>query len=144
VPVLGIGTLEALARVPGAEGLILPVLDAHRGEVAGALYRVELDGGAECLVPPLVGSPDAVAAEAVRHPGPVLVVGDGLVRYGAAILGALGGRARAAAPHLHPRAAVVGLLARPRLARGERTDPEALRPLYGRRPVAFPRQETPG
>jgi tRNA threonylcarbamoyladenosine biosynthesis protein TsaB len=144
VPVLGIGTLEALARVPGAEGLILPVLDAHRGEVAGALYRVERDGVAECLVPPLVGSPDAVAAEAVRHPGSVLIVGDGLARYGAAILAALGARARAAGQHLHPRAAVVGLVARPRLAGGERTDPEALRPLYGRRPVVFPRQETPG
>ncbi|OLD47545.1 MAG: tRNA (adenosine(37)-N6)-threonylcarbamoyltransferase complex dimerization subunit type 1 TsaB, partial [Armatimonadetes bacterium 13_1_40CM_3_65_7] len=74
VPVLGVGTLEALARVPGVDGLIFPVLDAHRGEIAGALYRVARDGGAECLAPPLVGSPEAVAAEAARYPGPVLVV----------------------------------------------------------------------
>ncbi|HYM91498.1 MAG TPA: tRNA (adenosine(37)-N6)-threonylcarbamoyltransferase complex dimerization subunit type 1 TsaB, partial [bacterium] len=99
VPVLGVGTLEALAHVPGADGLILPVLDAHRGEVAGALYRVGGDGSAECLVPPLVGSPEAVAAEAAQHPGPVLLVGDGLVRYGAAMLGALGARAPPRAPH---------------------------------------------
>ena len=144
VPVLGVGTLEALARVPGVDGLVFPVLDAHRGEVAGALYRVGRDGGAECLAPPLVGPPDVVAAEAARHPGPVLVVGDGLTRHGAAILAALGARARAAGPDLHPRAAAVGLVALPRLARGERTGPEALRPLYGRRPVVWPRQETSG
>jgi len=144
VPVLGIGTLEALARVPGADGLVLPVLDAHRGEVAGALYRLGREGGAECLVPPLVGAPEVVAAEAAQHPGPMLVLGDGLARYGAAILGTLGARARAGGPHLHPRAAAVGLVALPRLARGERTAPEALRPVYGRRPVVWPRQETPG
>ena len=37
VPLLGISTLEALACVAGVEGLVLPLLDAHRGEVAGAL-----------------------------------------------------------------------------------------------------------
>src|SRR2546426_8921281 len=47
LPVIGIGTLEALARVPGVPGLVLPVLDAHRGEVAGALYRLEASGAGE-------------------------------------------------------------------------------------------------
>jgi tRNA threonylcarbamoyladenosine biosynthesis protein TsaB len=144
VPLLGVGTLEALARVPGAEGLILPVLDAHRGEVAGALYRVDRDGRAECLVPALVAPPEAVASEVNAHPGPVLLVGDGLARYGALLHRILGARARFGGPHLHPRAATVGLVALPRLARGERVDPAALVPLYGRRPVVWPRKETPG
>lgn len=137
LPVIGIGTLEALARVPGVEGLVLPVLDAHRGEVAAALYRLEASGGGECLVPPLVGSPEAVAESVGAFPGPVLVLGDGLAKFGGVILGTLGARARMGGPHLHPRAASVGMVALPRFLAGERTDLDALRPVYGRRPVAM-------
>lgn len=144
LPVLGIGTLEALARVPGAEGLILPVLDAHRGEVAAALYRVEPTGEAECVIPPLVAPPDALIAQVASRHGPLLLLGDGVARYRDALVLALGSRARVAAPHLHPRAATVGLIAYPRLAGGERSDPDALRPFYGRRPVVWPGKETPG
>jgi tRNA threonylcarbamoyladenosine biosynthesis protein TsaB len=142
LPVLGIGTLEALAHVPGVDGLVLPVLDAHRGEVAGALYRVEATGMGECLIPPLVASPETLVAGVGPHPGPVLLLGDGLDKYGTAMLSALGGRARAGGAHLHPRAAVVGMLAMPRLIDGARTDLDALRPVYGRRPVAWPGKET--
>ena len=144
VPLLGVSTLEALARVAGVQGLVLPLLDAHRGEVAGALYRVAGDGSADCLVPPLVVAPDRLMAEVAAHPGPVLLVGDGLARSAAAMRASLGDRARAGGPHLHPRAAVVGLFALPHLLRGDRVEPAALRPLYGRRPVAWPRQETMG
>jgi tRNA threonylcarbamoyladenosine biosynthesis protein TsaB len=144
VPLLGVSTLEALARVAGVEGLVLPVLDAHRGEVAGALYRIASDGSAHCLVAPLVAAPDRLMAEVAVYPDQVLLLGDGLPRSAAAMRAFLGGRARAGAPHLHPRAAAVGLLALPRLVRGDRVDPAALRPIYGRRPVAWPRQETLG
>ncbi len=144
LPALGVSTLEALARGSGVEGLLLPVLDAHRGEVAGALYRITADGRAGCLVPPLVGPPEALAAEAILHPGPILAVGDGLARHGDAILSVLGPRAQAGGPHLHPRASAVGMMALPRLASGERTELDALRPLYGRRPVVWPGEETPG
>ncbi len=143
LPAIGVGTLEALALVPNIAGLVLPVIDAHRGEVAGALYRIAPDGTVECLVPALVAPPEVVAAQAALHPGPVLVVGDGLVRHEGAMLSALGPRARAGGGELHPRAAAVGLLALPRLQRGERTDLDALRPLYGRRPVVWPGKETP-
>jgi tRNA threonylcarbamoyladenosine biosynthesis protein TsaB len=144
VPLLGINTLEALACVGGVEGLVLPVLDAHRGEVAGALYRIAADGSADCLVAPMVVAPDRLMAEVAVHHGRVLLVGDGVPRCAAAMRASLGDRARPGAPHLHPRAAVVGLLALPRLARGDRVEPAGLRPLYGRRPVAWPRQETLG
>jgi tRNA threonylcarbamoyladenosine biosynthesis protein TsaB len=143
LPVIGIGTLEALARVPGVEGLVLPVLDAHRGEVAGALYRLDAGGGGECLIPPLVGSPEALAESVGAYPGPVLVLGDGVAKFGGAILAALGARARMGGLQLHPRAAVLGLVALPRFLRGERTSPDVLRPFYGRRPVALPGKETP-
>lgn len=152
VPLLGVGTLEALAAVAGPRGLVLPVLDAHRGEVAGALYRAAGGETPVCLLEPLVAAPAVVAAEAVAAlgvrrdapaPEPVLLLGDGLVRHGPALLQALGPRAQAGGPHLHPRAAAVGLLAHPRLARGERNDPLALLPIYGRRPAVRPWQETP-
>ena len=143
LPVIGVGTLEALARVPGVEGLVLPVLDAHRGEVAGALYWLEASGAADCLVPPLVGSPEAVAESAGAFPGPVLVLGDGLAKFGGVILATLGARARMGGPQLHPRAATVGMVALPRFLNGERTGLDVLRPVYGRRPVALQRKETP-
>ena len=144
LPVVGVGTLEALARVPGAPGLIVPALDAHRGEVAWALYDLGSDGQSVCVIPPLVGPPEALVAHLAPYAGPVLIVGDALSRYGEAILGGLGPRARAGSAALHPRAATVGVMAFPRLAAGERTAPEALRPLYGRRPVAWPGvKETP-
>jgi len=143
LPVVGVGTLEALARVPGTPGLVVPALDAHRGEVAWALYDVGPDGEGTCVIPPLVGPPEALVAHLAPYAGPVLLVGDALVRYGDAILGALGSRAVAGSPALYPRAATVGLLALPRLAGGERTGPGALRPVYGRRPVAWPGKETP-
>ena len=154
VPLLGVGTLEALAAAADAGRRVLPVLDAHRGEVAGALYAIEADGAGDvrCLVAPLVASPDvlarevmdALASEGPDAPGPILVVGDGLVRHGSTLLAALGDRARLGGPHLHPRAAAVGLLALPRLTRGERDDPAGFVPVYGRRPAIRPWQDEAG
>lgn len=143
LPVVGVGTLEALARVPETRGLVVPALDAHRGEVAWALYDVGRDGDRGCIIPPTVGPPDTLVAQLAAYTGPVLLVGDALARYGDLILGGLGARARAGSPALHPRAATVGLLALPRLAAGERSAPGTLRPVYGRRPVAWPGKETP-
>ncbi|HEX4835787.1 MAG TPA: tRNA (adenosine(37)-N6)-threonylcarbamoyltransferase complex dimerization subunit type 1 TsaB [bacterium] len=153
VPLLGIGTLDAFAAAANTGGFVLPVLDAHRGEVAGALYSTGTDGTARGLIAPLVAFPDVLAREVIaalgsegrEATGPVLVVGDGLVRHGSTLLGALGNRARAGEPHLHPRAAAVGLLALRRLARGERDDPAGFVPIYGRRPAARPwRDSGPG
>jgi tRNA threonylcarbamoyladenosine biosynthesis protein TsaB len=143
LPLLGIGTLEALARVPGVEGLVLPVLDAHRGEVAGALYRIDSTGGAACLIPPLVAPPEVLLAQVAAAADPVFLLGDGLARYREVIVSALGSRARTGGPHLHPRAATVGAVALPRLLAGERTALAALRPVYGRRPVVWSGEETP-
>lgn len=156
VPVLGVGTLETLAASAGGVGLVLPVLDAYRGEIAAALYEIRLDeaGSAEpvCLVPPVVAAPAAAVAEmrsafATHDAGdrPLVVAGEGLVRRGGALVAALAGagiRQVIQRPEAHPSAETAGLLARPRLLRGARDDADGLLPLYGRRPEARPWQET--
>jgi tRNA threonylcarbamoyladenosine biosynthesis protein TsaB len=157
VPVLGVGTLETLAVSTGGIGLVLPVLDAYRGEIAAALYRIAAGGEGDvveplCLVPPVVAAPDAVVAEmrsafAAQRAGdcPLVVAGDGLVRYGGALVAAFaaaGIRQVIERPDAYPSAETAALLARPRLLRGARDDAAHLVPLYGRRPAAHPWQET--
>jgi len=152
VPVLGIDTLETLAVSAGGPELVLSVLDAYRGEVAAALYRLGEGVDPACLVPALVAAPDAVVAEMrpvleaqrAAH-RPLVLAGDGLVRHGGALLAALAGLRIARVlerPDAYPSAEAAGRLARPRLLGGARDDPAGLLPAYGRRPVVRPWQET--
>lgn len=151
-PVLGVDTLETLACSVAASGLVVPVLDAHRGEVAAALYRCGPPPEPVCLMPAVVAAPDVLVAEMLgtlqaegADAGGLVVAGDGLVRHGerlAALLGAAGVRRLIERPDAHPGAETAGLLARPRLLRGVRDEAARLLPVYGRRPVARPWQET--
>ncbi len=139
--VVGVSALEALAHAASLEaapGAIVGAwMDAHRGEVFSALYRVapaapfdpdrlvEMEGAA-------VGDPGATLARWVsRADGlPALVVGDGAVIYG----GAMGlARAVVAPP---PIAGAIGRLATAYAGQGETVDPAGIRPLYVRRPDA--------
>jgi tRNA threonylcarbamoyl adenosine modification protein YeaZ len=171
VPVLGMDTLEVLAAGAGSAGLVLPLLDAHRGEVAAALYRVgrrsatagsaaetarAAAGGWEldprCLVPPVVAAPEIIVAEmrsALRSEDarshPLLLAGDGLVRHAAALRDALaaeGIRSVIERPAAYPSAEIAGMLAGGRLLGGMRDDPSAVLPMYGRRLAVRPWQET--
>ena len=75
VPLRPVSSLAALAA--GAEApLVLPVIDARRGEVFAALY----EHGRERW-PPLVGAPEAVAGEVRREGLRPLAVGDGSLRF---------------------------------------------------------------
>ena len=109
------------------------------------MYHLEwLLPAVEAMLGYLALSPDAIEGVAVScGPGGFTGLRIGIATA-AAMRASLGDRARAGGPHLHPRAAVVGLFALPHLLRGDRVEPAALRPLYGRRPVAWPRQETMG
>ncbi|HKX17745.1 MAG TPA: tRNA (adenosine(37)-N6)-threonylcarbamoyltransferase complex dimerization subunit type 1 TsaB, partial [bacterium] len=152
-PVLGVPTLEVLAASTSTSGLVLAVLDAHRGEVAAALYRLGQEPEPLCLVPPVVAAPQAVVAEmcpalererALHQP--LVVAGDGLARYAGTLRAALGGagvRHVVERPDAYPSAAAAGRLARPRLLRGARDAPAELLPVYGRRPVVRLWQESP-
>jgi tRNA threonylcarbamoyladenosine biosynthesis protein TsaB len=78
LPLVGVGTLHAIARRAAAEraGTILAVLDARRGEAFAAAWR---DG--EELFGPAALRPDALAERAARLPRSLLAVGDGSVRF---------------------------------------------------------------
>ena len=72
-PIAPVGTLSALARGVSAQAggdgaLALPVIDARRGEVFAAL--VEGDGSE--VWPPLVATPNQVAARVRKFPGDML------------------------------------------------------------------------
>ena len=135
-PVIGISTLETLAAAATGPGLILPVLDARRGEVAAALFRREEDGRMTRLRDDTVLPPDDLAGW--NPPEPVLLLGDGLDRYAEVLHRAIPA-ARVAPPPLSiPRAALVAALGRERLLAGQRDDPYRLAPVYGRRPVVAP------
>jgi tRNA threonylcarbamoyladenosine biosynthesis protein TsaB len=131
LPAAGVTSLEALAHPHRRRpGLVVPVVDARRGEVYWAVHRS--DGTrAEELRPPSVSSPDSVCAELVAlgvldagtgprtgpgtgHGVPLLAVGDGAWRY-RALLGAAG--AEVAGPaEMWPSPAVIAELGAARLA----------------------------
>ncbi len=73
VPSVGVTTLEAQAEPFWAEGPVLAVHDAKRGEVYAALFG---QGGA-VLAEPQALSPDALPAFAARAGGPLRLVGSG-------------------------------------------------------------------
>lgn len=125
-PCLGMSALDVLAaRIAGTAPTTVAVMDAHRGEVYGGIY----DGEGRPAGPATVERPEALL---VRVPDGAAFVGDGAQRYRGLILS------------LRPRslfpsrglflAGTLGLLADPRLQRGEGVTPAALRALYLREP----------
>lgn len=134
VPLVGISTLEALAASAPASGLVLPVLDAKRGEVAAAVFRRE-DGGHLTRVHEDAVLPPEALGSLVPGGEPVLLVGDGLARWVEVIRRAVPGGWPAPPPLWVPRAAMTAALGRERLLAGQRDDPYRLAPLYGRRPM---------
>lgn len=128
-PLVGVVSLRAIARAaPG--GWIVPVVDAHKGEVYAAVYE---RAGAALLerVAPFHAPPNEALASlrAVLPPEGAVACGSGLRRYPEAVEGAL-----AILPPLFdvPRAAVVALEAEERFGAEGPDDRAALEPLYVR------------
>ncbi len=133
-PVIGVSTLEALAATTSIPGLVLPVLDAKRGEVAAALFRREDDQHLTRVREDRVLLPEALA-EFVPAAEPVLLLGDGVGRWPDAIRRAVPQGRPAPVVLWTPRGAMVAALGRGRLLAGQRDDPYRLAPVYGRRPA---------
>jgi len=128
VPLVATSTLETVAEGVEARGLVCPVLDARRGEVAGALF--ERNGTPRRVLEDLVGPVEALLTRLPKDRS-VLFAGDALERHAEALRAHP--RAAFAPPHQWvPRAAMTGRLAWRRLARGDHDDPYLVAPIYAR------------
>ncbi|MDR2614466.1 MAG: tRNA (adenosine(37)-N6)-threonylcarbamoyltransferase complex dimerization subunit type 1 TsaB [Candidatus Accumulibacter sp.] len=125
-PLLGVGTLDAVALAAGS-GRVIVTLDARMGEVYYGLFADGLARGEIGVCPP----------ERVPLPASSgwLACGNGLSAY-PALRERLAGVVSEWRPDLLPRAEFVARLAAPRLARGERVDPADAAPFYVRDKVA--------
>jgi tRNA threonylcarbamoyladenosine biosynthesis protein TsaB len=141
--VVGISGLEAVAQLASrdlADGDTIGVwIDAQRSEVFSALYRVAAGTLFTPerlfeLEPPAVDTPLATMGAWSRYDLRSMVfAGDGIGRYGSAFERG-GDIMRIARPAL--LAGPVGCMASVRAERGLATAPDAVRPLYVRRPDA--------
>lgn len=145
-PVVGVSALDALAEAAAAGGppgaLVAVWMDARRGEVFSALYRVrapeslvserlvELEGAA-------VGDPESTLArwEGSLDGHASRFVGDGAELY-ASLLRSRAGDGGVIVQPTPALAGVIGRIARRRAALGAATEPGTVRPLYVRRPDA--------
>jgi len=134
LPLIGVVSLVAMARSVGpGEGVVAPLVHAHRGEVYAAVYRRD-DAGPQILVEPFNALP-AEAARQIREAAggaPLLVLGDGYRRYAAAFGEHLGVFDAAPEAHDAPDAAAIGLEGRRRFVADGPDDTAALEPLYVR------------
>lgn len=133
-PVAAVPTLKALAwNTPHARYPVCPLLDAKKKEVYAALYRQ--DG--KDLVQEFPESVLSLADLAGKVAGEVLFTGEGSRLFAGEIERLFGTRARLAPlAATVPSAASVAEIAFLMLQRGQRADPDALSPLYIRRPEA--------
>lgn len=136
LPLLGVGSLEALALEAGAE-FVYACTDARMNEVYCAAYRV--GGGAlDAVLVPVVTSP-------FRAPLPPGTGwhgrGSGFAAHGEALQARLGATLAAVDAAARPRAGAVARLAAPRFARGEAVDAALAAPLYVRDKIALTTQE---
>jgi tRNA threonylcarbamoyladenosine biosynthesis protein TsaB len=133
-PVAAVPTLKALAwNTPHSRYPVCPLLDARKKEVYAALYRYEGPQLVQDLpetVLPLAELADQVAGE-------VLFTGEGALLFAGDIVRLFAGRAHIAPLSATvPSAASVGEIALMMLQGGRSTDPDALSPMYIRRPEA--------
>ncbi len=135
VPLVAPDSLMVNAAGVGKEArAVFAAIDARRGEVYHALYRLE-NGYPRVLVEARVGPPAeaalSLAAWMEEEGGGVVGVGSGIDEYGGVWPE---GMERATGEY--PRAEALAELCRLAYGRGEMVDPVALLPLYIRRPDA--------
>jgi tRNA threonylcarbamoyladenosine biosynthesis protein TsaB len=133
VPVVGVSSLEALARrIPFSDLPVCAVIDSRRGELFCGLYHRSASGTLTAFADEdCVPEPDLPR----RIDGPTVFVGNDHARQAPLIRELLGDRAVPAPAELwHPAASAVGALGLERLRRGETDDLRDLVPVYFRPP----------
>jgi tRNA threonylcarbamoyladenosine biosynthesis protein TsaB len=138
LPVVGVGTLLAMAAGSGAERVVC-CLDARVREIYHAAYERKADGW--CTVhEPALCAPSAVP----DVPGDEwLAIGSGFDAYREALEERYAGRLKAIEPNRYPHARDIAVLALPRFIAGETTTAEAATPIYLREKVALRIDEQP-
>lgn len=133
VPMIGITSLDLLAfPCRHTDRVVVPVIDARKGEVFWSMYR-SVPGGVQQVVPPTVGPVDELVADLLARSQDVLCVGDGAERYRDEIVE--GYRCEIAAP-VHPPVGALVQLAHSRALREEWVRPNDIEPVYLRAPDA--------
>jgi tRNA threonylcarbamoyladenosine biosynthesis protein TsaB len=133
-PVAPVSSLSALAwKFRDNPCFAAPMLDAKKGEIYAALFRVE-PGGLHELVPQGAYAPDRFL-ELIPRDRPIVLIGSGIAVCGGRIAEALGPMAQIStlSPFI---ASEVGLLGLEILAAGGGITAEALEPLYFRKSQA--------
>lgn len=135
VPMIGVSSLDLLAfPVRFSNRLIVTAIDARRGELYYAFYR-QVPGGVQRLGDHQLGSPDDLASQLLASPDELLLVGDGAIRYREAFEG-LAKVELVDRDACHPSAESLVQLAHARALREEFERPDAIEPVYLRRPDA--------
>jgi len=128
-PLVGVDSLEILVQnFSSASGLLVPVLDARKGQIFAALFRGQGQGRPERIGEDWVLDPEELAKKISE---PVLLFGEGARVYQKVLAASLGERAGfAPTGQDQPRAYHLARLARPLLLAGEGRDPDRWLPNY--------------
>lgn len=133
IPMIGISSLDLLAFPHRrSDRVVVPVIDARKGEVFYAMYR-QVPGGMQQVVAPQVGPVDELVADLLARSQDALCIGDGANRYRTAILD---GYHCEIGDDLHPSAAPLVQLAHARALREEWVQHSEIAPVYLRQPDA--------
>ncbi|MFC1485415.1 tRNA (adenosine(37)-N6)-threonylcarbamoyltransferase complex dimerization subunit type 1 TsaB [Candidatus Latescibacterota bacterium] len=135
IPACGVSTLMGiawLARLPGT--LVCPLIDAKRGEVYTALYRLKPNAELpDTIKPPSAMSVQQLINALGRVDEPVTLTGPGAGLFGPAICDSLGSSVITLAEHTEPSARAIATLGFTLIKAGQAGHPTALRPVYLRR-----------
>ncbi len=125
-PIAAVSLLEAVAWAASAEGRVIAVLDASRGQVFAGEYVVRADALPKLLREAVLSMDEFAAEAAARSEVPVLTPDEGVVA-------ALRARGRSLQAVPRPRSDVIARLGALKVAAGQTVSPEALDANYIRR-----------
>ena len=129
-PVVPVSSLEVAARnLKGQKRQVILFVDARKDKVYSALFACDGSGGIRRLSPDRLLSPEEALRQ--RNDQPVMIVGDGVRRYGDLLSSGSGVSAEISDPSLWvPRADEVCLAAQIHWETGRMDDPHRLVPQY--------------
>ncbi|MCR1898902.1 tRNA (adenosine(37)-N6)-threonylcarbamoyltransferase complex dimerization subunit type 1 TsaB [Irregularibacter muris] len=136
-PMVGISTLEALAyNLPFSQGSICPILDAQRNQIYTGLYQWKNKELIALEKDQAIGAEEWIEKLKDREK-PIILVGDGVAKFGALFQENLQGKIMIAPPPVRmPRASSIGSLALQRVQEGKAQHFKDISPQYLRKSQA--------